>query len=246
MGPDRRLAPAGKGTCKMIGRLFYLSLACASGAILPTVFFEGKSAAAGVTEYRFEVFLNDSKVGHQTFTLTEQGEQKVIEIRADLKVKILFVPVYSYHHENVEVWEDNCLRRMSSKTDDNGSPFAVQGVAVGDSFEVTTARGTNALPGCVMSFAYWDKGFLKQPKLLNPQTGEYVAIAVTDLADDRVSVAGRDFPAHCHLLAAENSKIKLCYSQDGDWLALESMRPDGGILRYVRANAPAQAISGGI
>ncbi len=203
------------------------------------------ASADGTREYRFDVYLGDSQIGSQTFKVTDRGDERVVEVRADFKVKIFFITVYTYHHENVEVWDNNCLRSIASSTDDNGKPFFVRAVATGDAFEVTRTSGAESLSGCVSSFAYWDRDFLDRSKLLNSQTGEYMAVEVAELGEDPVSFAGRDVPARSYLLTAENIKIKLWYAEDKDWLALESLTSDGRTLRYVRMTAPVSTPIGG-
>jgi hypothetical protein len=205
---------------------------------------DGGSTKSG-QDYHFEVLLDGSRIGHQTFEVSEREDQQVVRIRADFKVKILFVPVYTYRHDNVEIWKDGCLQSISADTDDNGVPFSVRGRSVDDDFEITTKSGSELLPGCVSSFAYWDRGFLERPKLLNSQTGEHVSVTVTELGEGPVSFGGRDVPARCYLLTAEKIRIKLWYSREDDWLALESLTSKGNTLRYVRTEAPPAITAAG-
>ncbi len=83
-----------------------------------------------------------------------------------------------------------------------------------------------------MTFAYWNPGFLEQPRLLNPQTGEYVEVEVEELGTDVVEIGGRDFLARSVRITAPKVDIKLWYSEDAGWLALESTAKGGRIIRY--------------
>jgi hypothetical protein len=83
-----------------------------------------------------------------------------------------------------------------------------------------------------MTFAYWNPGFLEQPRLLNPQTGEYVEVAVEDLGNDFVEIDGREILARSVRLTARKMDITLWYSENSEWLALESVAKGGRILRY--------------
>ena len=60
----------------------------------------------------------------------------------------------------------------------NGLDLEVEGRRGAGGFQVSGSAGTASLPECVMSFAYWNPGFLEQPRLLNPQTGEYLEVEV--------------------------------------------------------------------
>ena len=83
-----------------------------------------------------------------------------------------------------------------------------------------------------MTFAYWNPGFLEQPRLLNPQTGEYLEVEVEELGSDLVEIAGREIPARSVRLRARQMDITLWYSESSEWLALESVAKGGRILRY--------------
>jgi hypothetical protein len=83
-----------------------------------------------------------------------------------------------------------------------------------------------------MSFAYWNPDFLAQPKLLNPQTGEYVAVRVQEAGTDMLEVRGETIPARRYRLTAYEVDLTLWYSDDNEWLGLESVAEGGRIIRY--------------
>jgi len=190
-------------------------------------------AAAPAREWRFKVFLEDSPIGEQTFRVTEEGPRSIVRIEASLDVKILFFTAYSYRHENEEVWEDGCLTSIRTKTDDNGEPFRVSGSRSGEAFLVETADGTESLPGCVHSFAYWNLDRLRNPRLLNSQTGKYEPVSVREIGQETLRYRGSDVRARRYALESAEFRIDLWYSEENEWLALESLR-GGRTLRYVR------------
>ena len=190
-------------------------------------------ADATAREWRFKVFLEDSPIGRQTFRLTEEGPRSTVRIEASLDVKILFFTAYSYRHENEEVWEGGCLESIRTKTDDNGEPFRVSGSRSGEAFLVETAGGKESLPGCVQSFAYWNLEQLRNPRLLNSQTGKYEPVSVREIGEETLSYRGSDVRARRFALESPEFRIDLWYSDANEWLALESLR-GGRTLRYVR------------
>ena len=107
-----------------------------------------------------------------------------------------------------------------------------KGNNAGDGFVIDTGEREAELPECVMTFAYWNPGFLEQPRLLNPQTGEYLEVEVQDLGRDTVELAGREIPARSVRLTARQLDITLWYSDTAEWLALESVAKGGRIIRY--------------
>ena len=53
---------------------------------------------------------------------------------------------------------------------------ASMGTITDDGFQLSTNEGDTTLPGCISTFAYWDKSFLQHDQLLNSQTGEYLEV----------------------------------------------------------------------
>ena len=180
----------------------------------------------------FDVFLDGRKIGYHRFEIDGVRGDAAVRSEASFDVKFLFVTAFSYRHSAREDWAGGCLEEIEAHTDSNGKKLNVFGVRTGDSFVVETGEREAELPECVMSFAYWNPGFLEQQRLLNPQTGEYLEVDVEHLGSDTVEIDGRRIPARSVRLTARNMDITLWYSEDAEWLALESVAKGGRILRY--------------
>ncbi len=185
-------------------------------------------------EWRFDVFLGDRPIGTQVFRVSDEGSRQRVRTEAKFDVDILFINAYSYRHRNEEVWEQGCLASIEADTDDNGTPFRVKGALGADGFAVETQTTRTTLPSCVRSFAYWNPQYLKAPKLLNAQTGEFENVMLRRLGDDVLDVRGEKRPAHHYALEGPALRIELWYSPDDEWLALESSSNGGRTIRYVR------------
>jgi hypothetical protein len=201
--------------------------------LLITVFFMTFSSAfADTKEWRFEVLLDDSKIGQHTFLIKERENVQVLESKADFNVKILFFNAYSYKHRNVETWEGDCLSSITSSTDDNGKPYTINGKRQDDRFLVVTGSMRSTLPSCPMSFAYWNPEILDESQLLNSQTGEYLPVRIRELGEESLEITGKKVRADRYLIEAKDMRIELWYSKLGEWLALESTTESGRIIRY--------------
>lgn len=185
-----------------------------------------------VESWNFDVYLNDKKVGKHSFTVAEADGMKLVQSQANFTYKILFIPAYKYEHTAAERWTDNCLVDLSATTNDNGERILVKGTQTGNGFAIQRDQSPVELPECVMTFAYWNPEFLEQPRLLNPQTGEYVDISVERAGSDILEVRGQQVPATRFRLTAYNVDLTLWYSPDDEWLALESVAKGGHIIRY--------------
>lgn len=184
-------------------------------------------------DWRFRVFLDDKEIGHHHFHLTRDGAHEQLTTEANFEVSFLKIPLFRYSHKNVELWHSQCLKQIASSTDENGKQFRVEGATEGRAFQLTTPTGDTTLPGCISTFAYWDKSFLKRSQLLNSQTGEYLDVDVEYLGEQAIRVRDTDTPAHHYRLRTDHATIELWYSQDDQWLALQSTTRSGRLLRYV-------------
>ena len=180
----------------------------------------------------FDVFLGGKKIGYHRFEI--EGPKKNAAVRSEAKfdVKFLFVTAFSYRHTAEESWTGGCLDELEARTDSNGKELSVVGERTNNAFVIETAGSEAELPECVMSFAYWNPGFLDQSRLLNPQTGEYLEVEVEELGADVVRLDGREIPARSVRITARQMDITLWYSENAEWLALESVAKGGRILRY--------------
>ena len=192
------------------------------------------AAGAGEVEsqWRFRVYLDDAEIGYHEFRLEREGDRRTLQSEARFNVKFLFFVAYTYVHDNTERWDGECLAGVDAFTDDNGEISRVEGQRNGDGFVVRTTDGRTALPGCVRSFAYWDPELLRADRLLNTQTGDYLAVEIQALGEETLEVRGRAVRAQRYSLNAEELDIQLWYSAEDEWLALESRTVDGYRIRY--------------
>ena len=198
------------------------------------------SAAATVTaeedsaeRWEFDVYVDDKRIGNHVFEIVENGSLQQSVNTADFKYRVLLIPAWRYSHTNTEQWnDDGCLESFEASTRVNGRQSDVRGAATDDGFVVDTGESTTELPGCIMSFAYWDPRFLEQAQLIDPQTGRYLPITVERLPSEAVQVRGAEVPAQPYRVQAEKLDLKVFYSEENEWLALESVGENGRVIRY--------------
>jgi hypothetical protein len=189
--------------------------------------------APRVDVWDFKVYLNDTPVGSHRFTLTEQSSTRELRSEARFDVKFLMINAYTYVHKARESWRGNCLAGIRATTDDNGELTRVEGALDGQGFRLNTNGIRTELPGCIMTFAYWNPDLLAQTRLLNPQTGEYTEVRIDAKGDEQIPVQGRRLSARRYRLDAGKFQIDLWYGvEDRRWLALDSTLEGGRRLRY--------------
>lgn len=187
---------------------------------------------AETSAWNFDVYIDDKKVGTHLFEVVGDGAERQVQSVADFKLKVFFVPAYSYRHTNSERWANDCLLEFNASTRINGKQTQVTGTSSDRGFTVRKASERQLLPNCVMTFAYWNPEFLKQKRLLNPQTGEFLDVTVEMLGADVLEVRGQPVAAERYKVTGRNIELLLWYSPNEEWLRLESVAKTGHIIRY--------------
>ena len=184
-------------------------------------------AADGTRTYAFRAFLDDKPIGHHTFTVTTEGNERKVASEADFAVRIIGITAYRYHHHADEQWAGDCLSGLSASTDDDGKAASVRLAKNGDANEITTNAGSKSEPGCLMTYAYWNPALREQRRLLNPQTGKVDTVTVERVASGHVTVGGKEVAATDWRITGGDSPVDVWISERGDWVGLDSMVSDG-------------------
>lgn len=194
-----------------------------------SIFFANPAAAK---EWPFRVYLDNKEIGQHSFVVDDRDGSRELSSNAMFKVKILFINAYSYNHVAKETWQGDCLTSLEAHTVENKEITDVKGKLGDQGFALDAPKGKLSLPACVMTFAYWNPLMLKQSKLLNPQTGEYLDVKIRSLGNEKIDVRGQSVAAEHFKLEATKLKIDLWYSSDKEWLALKSTTPEGYVISY--------------
>ena len=193
-------------------------------------------APAGVhavtLEWPFDVFLDDSQVGSHRFTLNEGEGQRRIESVAQFDVRFLGIDVYQYEHQSLESWQQDCLKEIHARTNDNGTHIEVNGASQPDAFRLTVDGIMTKLPSCIMTFAYWNPKMLEQSHLLNPQTGELIKVTIQNQGQESIKVRDVEQKVNHFYLSSQKFNIDLWYDLEGNWVALDSLIEKNRKLRY--------------
>ena len=115
----------------------------------------------------------------------------------------------------------------------------VEGVQIkvlGMPFLLVWVAGMVLMTSVLMTLAYWNRDFLAQPRLLNAQNGEYLAVEVADEGLERIEVGGQQVASNRYRVRNRERGVDITvwYARDnGDWLSLESRVEGGRVIRYL-------------
>ncbi len=203
------------------------------------------SASAEPSEQRlaFDVFLNERAIGTHRFDIRRDEDLWAITSDAAYDVRILFFNAYRYRHRAEEQWQDGCLTRIRSSTDDDGDTIELSGERGEQGLRVTVNGATTDLDhDCVASFAYWHPEWLDRARLLNPQTGDLEAVALS--GGELAPLPWQDTrTAYRYQLETPEAPIELWYDRDGRWIGLRSRLESGHTVTYRAAEPERAALS---
>ncbi|WCM94464.1 DUF6134 family protein [Acidovorax sp. NCPPB 2350] len=200
------------------------AMAC---ALLAGLALTGSPAhALGPAEgiWNFSVTLDDRPIGEHRFRLaTQESGERSVESTARFTVRVMGIALYRYRHEARELWRGDCLVKITSDTDDDGQPGAVQ-----QEFMPGSA-GT----ACTRSFAYWNPAILDSRELLDPQTGKIEPVRISRQQEDTLTVRGQAVAAVRWRIEGPKHPIDVWYATgSGEWVGLDSTVRGGRKLRY--------------
>ena len=178
------------------------------------------------SEWVFDVVLNNKVIGQHT--LIYKDDKTISDANFQFEY---FLMDFIYQHKSIEIWQGNCLKTISSKTDDDGDLYEVNGQSSTKQFLVTSNKKTTGLPICIMTFAYGNPKILEQKKLMNSQSGEYLDVDIQFLRQENHIVKGENILTDLWQIEANSDDgdllVQLWYDKNMNWVSLKSQTPIG-------------------
>jgi len=166
----------------------------------------------------FDVMRKGKDIGDQSYKFTGTTKALTVRVITDIVVKIPLVQItaYSFTHDSTEKWASGKLIKVSSKTDDDGTPHQL------------STSGNGALPASL-----WNIDAMRSGKLLNTIDGTLMPVHVADLGSETVTVKGGKIAAH-HYRMSKGLSRDLWFDTDGNLARVEFKADDGSTITYVR------------
>lgn len=178
---------------------------------------------------RFDVVRDGSVIGEHRVDFKRADRGYSAETRIDIKVQILGVTAFEYHHRSTEVWRNDRLQTFHSETSDDGSDFFVDGRATADGFEMTNRKGSESAPADVMVASFWTPAIPQQRQLIDPQRGRLKDQQLLGVDTFTVDVAGTPVATTRYRVSGVSDGW-VAYDDQGRWLAAELQRKGSAIL----------------
>ena len=110
-----------------------------------------------------------------------------VDIKVDIKVKLGFITLYKYSHENNENWEKSELISISTKSLTNSKKkYIVNGEQKNDKFEFYGIDGRNIVERNIVPISYWNVNLLKRKNFLDTQKGIIREFTLSQLDSEKI------------------------------------------------------------
>ena len=183
----------------------------------------GPAAASGIPPSGFMPFTarrSEGELGYHQVRFSRSGGQLTVDTEIMLRVRLGFITVFRYTHENREIWMDGRLMFMESRTDDDGDRFQVSARATDEGLRVTGSGGDYIAPAGTIPGSYWNIDMLDRPEVLHTQRGELTPIDTRFLGRQTISAGPRRIAARHHRIIGPTLEIDVWYSDADQWVKL--------------------------
>lgn len=166
----------------------------------------------------FDVIRKGKDIGNHSYKFSGSANSLSVQVSTDIVVKVPLIRLtaYSFKHNSVEKWRGNKLVKVSSSTNDDGTPHQLN------------TGGKGVLPASL-----WNIDAMRNGKLLNTVDGTIMPVRVSDLGKETITVRGGQIPAQ-HYRLSQGLDRDLWFDSKGNLARVVFKADDGSTVTYVR------------
>jgi hypothetical protein len=188
----------------------------------------------------FAILSGDDPIGHHSVTFERRGEDLAVDIDIAIEVRFAFFTLFRYRHENRELWRDGRLVSLDTKTDDDGTPYAVKARATPDGLWVEGAEGGFLAPKEIIPTSYWNPATIEQTRLLDTQRGGLMEVSIQPFGKDAMATGSAVVPLRKYAITGDLN-LDVWYSEQGEWAKI-AFEARGTTIDYAPVDAWAQRL----
>lgn len=180
----------------------------------------------------FDVFRNNKLVGEHIsrFSLSDNGI--VVDSEMTLKVKILFVTVYTFRYTSSSRWCDEQLMELTAETDRNGDVTRVDVVHEADGLKVSNGSAYSLATLNAIPTNHWNPAVLDRSEVINTISGSVNKVFIKQCETGTPRVENAASNSTCYEYSGDLT-TRVWYDLDGRWRGLEFSADDGSTINYV-------------
>lgn len=196
-----------------------------------------RAALPKMNDIAFQVYRDGAQLGHHKISFRRENQDLHVDIDIQLEVKLLFLTVFSYSHQNREVWRDGRLVAIDTATDDDGQSYWMRGRATEQGLAIEGSSGRFLAPADVIPTSYWNSDIVKETRLLDTQHGRLIQVEIEPAGLESVPLAGQPVETRRYSMTGDLT-LDLWYTAQGEW-AKTSFEARGASVIYARQGESA-------
>jgi len=189
---------------------------------------------AGVEQqtYEYEILRKGVPVGsHQVQVQYDDGHTRVV-CRSHIKIGLLGLTFYRFRYESEEEWDEQGLRRLLVRVDDDGERLDIDGHRRGDRFDWTindVDSKSHEMP--VYPTNHWNPTVLFQTRVLNTLTGSMNRVSIQP-HQEQVAIGDQSLGAVKSYRYSGELRLDTWYDVSGRWVGMRFKGRDGSTIEY--------------
>lgn len=168
-------------------------------------------------EKAFTIWRKGEQVGFQHLHFDRHGDRVEVKIHAEITIKLGFITLFNYVHQNTEIWESGQLVELNSRTDNDGRyEFNHVYRDEGGNLQIAGSHYEGSAPSTILTTSYFIPSFVLQPKLINSQNGQLLAVESKFIGEETIPGLSGDIIARRYRLEGDLA-LDIWYDLKGGW-----------------------------
>ena len=196
-------------------------------------------------EIVFEIIRKNKTIGTHTISFIENDKDLKVDIEVNINVKLGFLTIYKYRHNNTEYWKEGELIKISTNSLTNSKKkYFVEGQKNNDFFEYEGVDNKKRTGLDVIPISYWNYEILDRKVFLDSQKGILREFDLKEMELENIFFNEKNFNAKKYMMKVKTihssdekpfPNLYLWYTNKGELMKLEFDSPeDKSIITYNR------------
>lgn len=186
----------------------------------------------------FAITVAGDTAGYDHIRFNRKNNRLIVQRKLRIDVTFLMFSAYTYTHEATEVWQEGQLKKLESKTNDNGEKYRVSAKITEHGLKVTTNDTNYVAPRNVIPSSYWNHQVVEAGRLLDTETGRMGQIDVTDEGKETLQVTGRSIKARKYDISGAVD-LDLWYNKNQRWVKMKFFNSGYKVVYHLK-NKPVE------
>jgi hypothetical protein len=167
---------------------------------------------------QFDVMRKGKDIGDHSYKFNGSPNAYSVKVSTNIVVKIPLIQItaYNFQHSSVEMWRNDKLQKLTSTTNDNGTPHQL-----------------NSGPSANQPASLWNIDIVRSKKLLNTIDGKIMSVRAADLGSEMVPTKRGKVQAR-HYRISGGLERDLWYDANDALVRVSFKADDGSTVTYVR------------